>query len=91
MIATVTRAGQVTVWAFRSTRNWPLANRPPGADGTWVVTIGVRPCWSSQARLAPVPEALSPETTAWAAGSPARGQVAEQRGRNHRVAGGRRG
>jgi hypothetical protein len=54
-IATVTRAGQVTVPAARSMRNWSLANCPPGAVGSWVFTIGVSRCCSSQARLAPVP------------------------------------
>ena len=54
-MATVTRAGQVTVRAWRSMRNWSLANRPPGAVGTWVLIIGVNPCWASQARWAPVP------------------------------------
>ena len=54
-MATVTRAGQVTVWAWRSTRNWSLANRPPGAVGSWVVIIGVNPWVSSQARWVPVP------------------------------------
>ena len=54
-IATVTRAGQVTVWACRSTRNWSLANRPPGAAGSWVVTIGASPWVSIQARWVPVP------------------------------------
>ena len=54
-IATVTRAGQVTVCPLRSTRNWSLPKRPPGPVGTWVLTIGVSPCWSSQARWVPVP------------------------------------
>jgi hypothetical protein len=32
-----------------------LANRPPGAVGSWVVIIGVNPWVSSQARWVPVP------------------------------------
>ena len=54
-IGVVTLAGQVTVWAWRSMRNWSLANRPPGAVESCVFTIGVSPWWSSQARWAPVP------------------------------------
>jgi hypothetical protein len=54
-IGVVTLAGQVTVLAWRSMRNWSLANRPPGAVGSWVLTIGVHPCWWSQARWTPVP------------------------------------
>jgi hypothetical protein len=55
VMATVTRAGQVTVWAWRSMRNWSFANRPPGAVGSWVFTIALSRCCSSQARWAPVP------------------------------------
>jgi hypothetical protein len=33
--------------------NWSLVNRPPGAVGTWAVTIGISPCYSSQARWVP--------------------------------------
>jgi hypothetical protein len=33
VIATVTRAGQVTVPAWRSTWNWSLPKRPPGGVG----------------------------------------------------------
>jgi hypothetical protein len=51
----LTLAGQLTVPATRSMRNWSLANRPPGAVGSWVLTIGVNPWASSQARLVPVP------------------------------------
>jgi len=54
-IATVTRAGQVTVPAARSIRNWSLPNRPPDAVAGWVLTIGVSRWASSQARWAPVP------------------------------------
>jgi hypothetical protein len=54
MIATVTRAGQITVPAARSTRNRSLPNRPPGAVGIWVLTMGVNPCCWSQARWVPV-------------------------------------
>src|SRR4029450_4186964 len=54
-MATVTRAGQVTVPAARSMQNRSLVKRPPVAVGTWVFTIGVNPCWFSQARLTPVP------------------------------------
>jgi hypothetical protein len=55
VIASLTRAGQVTVRASRSMWNWFLPNRPPGAVGSAVVTIGVSPWASSQARWAPVP------------------------------------
>ena len=89
MIATVTRAGQVTVWAWRSTRNWSLANRPPGAVGSWVLTIGVSPWLLQPGQVgAGAIGAVAIDHRLGGLLALAWDQVVEQPGRDRRVAGG---